>query len=617
MVNIASERELQKWLEGKPRDWALVLAARTALRALPTLVRMRDAHDFESNVVLPVVRAVFLAWTTARYPHRVLNSFAANAAAAHAATYDARTAARFAANAAAASTHERVIVNSISAASAAADDSSANFVDAVWPAISRDATRLEKGDNIFAVANSKLWPIKIPELSTRQFRQLTDVLIHLHSSWRTWIDWYQNILVGGGNFGLPVEIEEEVEIRIAQQSSSWWQRAPEVVNAEVAKWVEEQVVYEHISSLSDEKRTITGFIVDFLESHGAPATNKEIAEAFEAAQFPVIRKSMRGALSRLTSERRILRVDTGLYAARRSDDFQASPAFRGFPRLEPQISGALRFRAGSDGRVDVDPREGASDLLNDPDAVDRHSETARFAKRLIDSYDPSERGANAARETIEETRLLVEALGDEPGETRPGLLIPRGEALRQMLAVQESLDDLSDIAPLSDRFKTALRNLVGAYNIYVGLDPELARRDEARFGPDVEKDMASPESGMQAARSAADLGAATDRAAEALAEEAKVAPSQADVSNRLSRRFSEGVKNLARALLSKAVSGAKWVATHPLTSTGAAAGAGILACKWVIANEAWLTTTFASNPAMHEVVVKLVEIAKSLPIAGI
>lgn len=278
---------------------------------------------------------------------------------------------------------------------------------------------------------------------------------------------------------------------------------------------------------------------------------------------------------------------------------------------EPQNAVATTFISGGGDLIDVDRAAGQDALLDDEDATDRHREAGRLADDIISSFDPSEPGANAAKELIGDVEGYRDVLGDTPRDARPSPVITRGEILRNWLKSQSEKDDLSDLPPLSDRYLAKLRNLVAAHNLYAGLDPELARRDEAILGPDARQNLVSPQEGREVVADAVERGAATDAVGEIVAEEAGAAPSVPDPDDRRSRRLSESVKNFARVALGKALTFAKVAA---VTGTSAVVG-GYAVGQWALANEASLLKMFANNPAMIEVIQKILAVLKTLPLA--
>jgi hypothetical protein len=71
VVNITQREDLRLWLESKPRDWALVIAARAALRVAPmaaTAFRLRSGKA-RRTIVLPIFRGMAAAWVANMWPN--------------------------------------------------------------------------------------------------------------------------------------------------------------------------------------------------------------------------------------------------------------------------------------------------------------------------------------------------------------------------------------------------------------------------------------------------------------------------------------------------------------------------------------------------------------------
>jgi hypothetical protein len=69
VAEFKSRRQMEAWLGGQPREAAVVLAARAALRALPLVITAKHL-DYTNTLVLPVFRATVISWATAEYPTR-------------------------------------------------------------------------------------------------------------------------------------------------------------------------------------------------------------------------------------------------------------------------------------------------------------------------------------------------------------------------------------------------------------------------------------------------------------------------------------------------------------------------------------------------------------------
>jgi hypothetical protein len=65
LADIKSRRQFESWLGKQPREVAVALAARMALRVLPVV---QSAKGYEGRLVLPVFRATAISWSSAKYP---------------------------------------------------------------------------------------------------------------------------------------------------------------------------------------------------------------------------------------------------------------------------------------------------------------------------------------------------------------------------------------------------------------------------------------------------------------------------------------------------------------------------------------------------------------------
>ncbi|MBX3581771.1 MAG: hypothetical protein KF810_07755 [Rhizobiaceae bacterium] len=175
-------------------------------------------------------------------------------------------------------------------------------------------------------------------------------------------------------------------------------------------------------------------------------------------------------------------------------------------------------------------------------------------------------------------------------------------------------DDLSDLAPISDKLLNDLSKLISSYNNLVAFDPELARRDEALLGPDARKKLVPPTDGQDVIRQAVALKAAVQNVFDTLEEEARVAPASPDPESRQSRRYSEGVKNFSRIAVERASEYAQTAWTHKGKVIVGASGT-FAASKWVDANREWLLNFFSENEIMSQIIRRLLDLIDLLPLA--
>jgi hypothetical protein len=75
----SDSRDVEQWLADKSPEWAIVIAARSALRSIPALASESRTTSggvsaAESTIILPMFRAVCAAWVAANNPRWVNNS---------------------------------------------------------------------------------------------------------------------------------------------------------------------------------------------------------------------------------------------------------------------------------------------------------------------------------------------------------------------------------------------------------------------------------------------------------------------------------------------------------------------------------------------------------------
>jgi hypothetical protein len=243
------------WLLDKPRDVAVVFAARMALRVAPLLTGVRGmrggaADDFGEYVALPVFRATAAAWVAGQYPaHGAAMAHAADAAcsAASFVAYGPRSAplasARSTANAAsraagvaAASGDPNAVFHepdagpgAVYACLAAAETTTpADF----GAAARADSEMIDKGESASALAALPLWLAGRPDWAPEAWKRLEETLLAEDQDWRVWTDWYRARLEGEA-------ANEALEVARVLIADDMWQQGPRAVNAEIARLIAE------------------------------------------------------------------------------------------------------------------------------------------------------------------------------------------------------------------------------------------------------------------------------------------------------------------------------------------------------------------------------------------
>ncbi len=278
---IKGRESLEAWLSGQDREVVIAMAARTALRVAPLVVREQASTEGNVNfeiLVSTIFSASAFAWVASRYPFRA-NELAAAASrvgnTAHAlansdlgsVTLTATTAAATAANAVAdtgriaialadrnASVAESIIaavVGSVAACIAFA----ASALAPGWEQVRADIAAFRKLDPC-TVANQPLWSHETPDWAADAWLALKAAL-PLSRDWQVWIDWYENRLRGGSR-------GEAYELVFASAPQEVWNKGPAESNA----WIR-----EHLPPLPAD------------ESHAKPViSDKESLEAWLKGQ---------------------------------------------------------------------------------------------------------------------------------------------------------------------------------------------------------------------------------------------------------------------------------------------------------------------------------------------
>lgn len=250
-------KELEAWLETQPREVAVAIAVRAALRVFPltgATLRDADAGKRAADIILPVYRALTAPWAAAKYPAYGAELIAAAYAAAYAAVNAAKVtayvaqgaatnaatnaalAATAAANAAAAAANARAVTAVLEAAVTADFAATADFADALRRAMGADRAEIEGGASLAslaALAGRPLWPDSDPPYAiAAAWAEMRRTLLSLDPNWRVWTDWYDDRLYGRSAI-------EALEIARATLPDELWNQGPAAVNARIAELIAE------------------------------------------------------------------------------------------------------------------------------------------------------------------------------------------------------------------------------------------------------------------------------------------------------------------------------------------------------------------------------------------
>jgi hypothetical protein len=306
-VAITSQDELTEWLEHKPREWALVIAVRAALRVLPIALDPEEYIDgiVRSRFALTVFRAIAISSGASTIPtDDIAAAYAASAADTYAAaaadTYPASTSGARA-GAAAESASAAAYATAFACASAnaaygvanaaalavahaadaagytnaaadafAADSAAAAASVAIWQSISNDLSALENGIGLNELFSQPLWQER-PDWFDQSWDNAKRWMSRNKDGFQIWREWYLGRLEGTAHTfaGFDQEAEREFFTRLFAQDDDWWDREPAEVNRDIAGWVEE---------LRKTKDSV-GFFISYASENEAAA--REVAEVLD------------------------------------------------------------------------------------------------------------------------------------------------------------------------------------------------------------------------------------------------------------------------------------------------------------------------------------------------
>ncbi len=248
-IDLNDMKSLEAWLNNWPREFAVVLAARAALRVPPLDIAVPETAEGARKIrelISSLFRSSALARVVAKYPIRAqelaaaaLNAAKASSEAADYAVETQLSANRAVANAAHALAYAAAYDPAANAAAAtaffvniAAAAISSETVAAARIALSNDTRFLSDGGATGELADSPLWSGRTPPAVAELWTTLKAALPP-GEDWEVWTRWYDERLAGAPSRGeayelvfakVPVEVWDKGPLRPIAGSRSIYRR---------------------------------------------------------------------------------------------------------------------------------------------------------------------------------------------------------------------------------------------------------------------------------------------------------------------------------------------------------------------------------------------------------
>jgi hypothetical protein len=282
-------------------------------------------------------------------------------------------------------------------------------------------------------------------------------------------------------------------------------------------------------------------------------------------------------------------------------------------KIPPQNRNAISFRTDEDGRITIDASASVEQLRADTEARDRHAEAASEAQAVLDRC----RGNNAAARLTLRLENYLAAIGSSIENSKPSLLVQRGEKLRQELAACTAPDTLLD--PIADDILVDLKGWQSSHNMMIGLDPVLMAIDTSMLGPDRRPALIPPDEIKQFVHDTVEANLLAEGTEDILIEAADLAPAIPDPDDRRTNASIEMVRNLCIEIFSIVLNNPKLSMALVLTATGAssslfaAAASGfslmssIKAAEYLVAHRQWIEEKMGNTPTWQALYVKVAD----------
>lgn len=491
MVEITNADELEAWLKDRPREDAVLIAARCALRVFPLLsiAQHQNKRELTASLVLPVIRGVAIACLYGSKPERQqsvgeaaraakdgmlsvhseayragdLHNIADAAKAAIDAVFEQADFVKVSIGAAGNSTSALYyFLQDLGTKSSSERPEAANA--ATFAQISIDARDLESGNTPSIFAPIRLWRPGAPTEIEVHWHKLRDHLLTANEGWEVWTDWYQDRLDGN-------PANEELEVTKALIPNEIWEAGPATLNAEIARLIAE---------------------------HGKPS-EKDIELPKE--------------------------IDS------------------------VQSNAGERFEGSDDELIDVAEDPLSREIRTDEIAQEFHAEVLDAAEQVLDSC----RASNQLGRLADVVDGYLKRLGASPEDVRP-TMVGRGERLRFLrdadLRLQQEDDPIP--GPMAPDAFARLQNLISAHNQYVATDPKLKEIQDALADPEAQvRATVTPDASQEAIEDIKPV--LTDAAVEVLSSATEAAQFNTDSGKRAGVWLSETWRNLSVEMFRRAL----------------------------------------------------------------
>ena len=263
MASFTSHEDVARWLEKKPKNVAVVFAARAAMRVIPVFATQSAFADsplteVQSDVILRTFRRAATAWAFAAYPGHTDNlaHAAANAVSPNDDRYGYEYKEEIAATGAAAAagalgadvSHfaSRSVMYSVLAVSEMGREATADILNSC----AGDADLLDQGLSAPTLAlSSKLWS-SVPDWAFVGWAALEHVLLSAHQDWEVWTDWYEARLKAG-------EADQAIEVARVTIPDGTWNLGAGRVNVIIRGWFEGRGIWRHAIARETDRRPST------------------------------------------------------------------------------------------------------------------------------------------------------------------------------------------------------------------------------------------------------------------------------------------------------------------------------------------------------------------------